>query len=66
MKLFKKRCAYCKQKIGPGKEVFAEVKMPEFKTPRVKTFCNEEHYNQFIKLNQGTKSRKPYCMNCDD
>jgi hypothetical protein len=66
MKLFKKRCAYCKSKISPGEEFFAEVKMPEFKLPKIKTFCSEKHYNDFIQTNQGTKSRKPYCMNCDD
>jgi hypothetical protein len=66
MKLFKKKCAYCKKKIKPGKEIFAEVKLPEFVQPKVKAFCSEEHYNHFIQSNQGTKSRKPYCLKCDD
>ncbi len=66
MGLFKKRCAYCKSKIKPGKELFAEVKIPEFKLPKTKTFCSEEHYGTYLSENIGTPSRKPYCMNCDD
>lgn len=66
MKLFKKKCAYCNIKIEKGNEVFAHVKIPEFIELKKKTFCTKDHYEQFILKNQGTKSRKPYCMNCDD
>jgi hypothetical protein len=66
MKLFKKRCAHCHVKLDEGKEIFAEVKLPQFIDSKVKTFCNEEHHKTYLMENQGTPSRKPYCMNCDD
>lgn len=66
MKLFKKKCAHCGKKIEKGKEVFVKVKIPEFIELKVKAFCSEEHYNNYVQTNQGTKSRKPYCLNCDD
>jgi hypothetical protein len=66
MKLFKSKCAHCKTKLEEGKELKREVKIPQFLEPRIKNFCTEEHYQQFLVENQGTPSRKPYCMNCDD
>ena len=66
MKLFKKRCAHCHQKIENGKEIFARVKMPQFIEPKLKTFCSEEHYEIYLAENKGTPSRRPYCLKCDD
>jgi hypothetical protein len=66
MGLLKKKCAHCGKRIEKGKEVFSEVKIPEFKLPKIKTFCSEEHYGTYLSVNKGTPSKKPYCMNCDD
>ncbi|MDA3836511.1 MAG: hypothetical protein PF542_02715 [Nanoarchaeota archaeon] len=66
MKLFKKKCDYCGQRIDKGKEFFKEVKVPEFIDPKIKTFCSKEHFEEYLMRNHGTKSRKPYCLNCDD
>lgn len=66
MRLFKKRCAYCNQRIEFGKEVFVKVKVPEFIDLKLKSFCSEEHFKKYLLENQGTKSKKPYCLNCDD
>lgn len=66
MKIFKKRCAYCKHKMPLGEEFSAEVKVPEFKIPKMKNFCDKEHYEDYLIENKGTQSKKPYCMNCDD
>lgn len=65
MSLFKKKCQYCGIKIGKGEEIFAEVKVPEFKNKVIKPFCSEEHA-EFYKNNvKGTPSRSscPYCKN---
>jgi len=66
MRLFKKKCYYCNKKIGRGKEISVEVKIPEFIDPKIKSFCSGEHFEKYILENPGTKSKKPYCMNCDD
>ncbi len=66
MGLLKKKCAYCKKRIEKGKEIFAEVIIPEFINSKMKTFCSQEHYENYLEENKGTPSRKPYCMNCLD
>ena len=63
MGLFKKKCNYCGVKIEKGEEVFAEVKVPEFKDKIVKPFCSKEHAEFYKKYVIGTKSANscPYC-----
>jgi len=63
MSLFKKKCQYCGNKIEKGEEVFAEVKVPEFKNKMVKPFCSEEHVELYKKCIKGTPSSNscPYC-----
>jgi len=65
MVLFRKRCAYCNEKIGKGKEIAAEVKTPEFKNKTIKHFCSEEHLEFYKKYVKGTPSKSscPYCTN---
>lgn len=43
MNLFRKKCEYCKEKIGKGKEIFRDVKDPVFIETRRKAFCCESH-----------------------
>ena len=63
MLIFKKKCTYCKSKIKKGKEVFVEVKIPEFKDKIVKPFCSGEHAKLYKKYIKGTPSKSscPYC-----
>ncbi len=63
MSLFKKKCQYCGIKIGKGEEIFAEVKVPEFKNKIKKSFCSEEHAELYKKCVKGTPSKSscPYC-----
>ena len=63
MGLFKKKCKYCGEKIEKGKEVLAEVKVPEFKYKSVRAFCSEEHVEFYKKCILGTLSRSscPFC-----
>ena len=49
MGLFKKRCTYCKEKINKGDEVWAEVKVPEFKETCLLPFCTGEHAELYKK-----------------
>jgi len=65
MNLFKKKCYYCGIKIEKGEEVFAEVKIPEFKNKIMKPFCSEEHAEFYKKSIRGTPSKSlcPYCKN---
>ena len=65
MKLFKKKCEFCGKKIEKGKEVFAKVKVPEFAEPIKKSFCSEEHAEQYKQTILGTPS-KSLCMKCFD
>ena len=48
MALFKKRCTYYKKKIE--KEVWIEVKIPEFTGRRLQPFCSEEHAEFYKKM----------------
>ena len=65
MKLFKKKCAYCNKKIEKGKEVFAEVKIPEFIDRKIKVFCSGDHFKKYLLENKETQS-KSACINCLD
>ena len=47
MSLFKKKCEYCGKKIDKDKEVFRNVKVPEFTGIREKAFCCSEHANNY-------------------
>ncbi len=63
MSLFRKKCNYCGSKIEKGKELFREVKVPEFKEKVKRAFCNLEHIELYEKYVKGTPSRSscPYC-----
>jgi len=63
MGLFKKKCEYCKEKINKGKEVFEEVKVPEFKDKVIRAFCSEEHAELYKKCITGTRAKSscPFC-----
>ncbi len=63
MVLFKKKCQYCGIKIEKDKEVFAEVKVPEFKNKIIKPFCSDEHAELYKKCVKGTLSSNscPFC-----
>ena len=63
MALFKKRCVYCKEKINKGKEVWQEVKVPEFTGMRLLPFCSKEHA-EFYKNNIKVTPRAKYCPRC--
>jgi len=58
MNLFKKKCGYCKNKIEKEKEIFRDVKNPVFIGTRKKTFCCEEHADNY------EKEIKEYIKNC--
>ena len=49
MSLFKKKCEYCGGKIEKEKEVFRNVKTPEFIGTRKKAFCCSGHANTYKK-----------------
>ena len=49
MGLLKSKCEYCKMKIEKGKEVFKDVKIPEFVGTRKKSFCCSEHAESYQK-----------------
>ena len=63
MNLFRKKCNYCGSKIEKGKEVFKEVKVPEFKEKVKRAFCSQEHAELYKKYVKGTPSANscPYC-----
>ena len=63
MGLFRKKCNYCGSKIEKGEEVFAEVKISEFKEKVKSAFCNQEHAELYKKYVKGTPSNSscPYC-----
>ena len=65
MTLFKKKCQYCGIKIEKGKEIFTEVKVPEFKEKVKKAFCSQEHAELYKKYVKGIPSKNscPYCKN---
>ena len=63
MSLLKKKCFYCGTKIEKGKEVFEEVKVPEFTGTCLKAFCSEEHAELYKKNVKGTK-RTSFCPRC--
>ena len=63
MVLFKKKCQYCGSKIEKGEEVFAEVKVPEFKDKVKKPFCSKEHAELYKKCIKGTQ-RRNFCPRC--
>jgi len=63
MSLFKSRCDLCGDKIKKGKEIFMEVKVPEFSELKERPFCSENHGNKFRYEVLGTK-RTNYCPSC--
>jgi len=65
MKLFQKKCAHCRRRVEKGKEIIAEVKIPEFIDPRIKVFCSGDHFEKYLLDNKGTPSRSA-CVNCLD
>jgi len=63
MDLFKKKCAYCGEKINKGDEIFEKVKVPEFKNKVKKSFCSKEHAELYQKNIKGTP-RRNFCPHC--
>ena len=63
MNLFKKKCAYCGNKIEKGEGVLEEVKVPELTGTHLRTFCSREHAELYKKNIKGTK-RTSYCPRC--
>ena len=63
MNLFKKKCQYCGTKIEKGKEIFTEVKIPEFKNKKIKPFCSEEHARLYKEYSKNIK-KIGFCPNC--
>ena len=57
MKIFKSRCTYSRLKIERGKEIFSEIKIPEFKEKKKRPFCCKEH----IKLYELEMENKKSC-----
>jgi hypothetical protein len=47
MSLFRKKCAYCGEKIEKGNELFKDVKDPAFVGTRKKAFCCSEHAKDY-------------------
>ena len=47
MGLFKKKCAYCRNKIEKGNEIKKNVKVPGFVGTHPKPFCTENHANVY-------------------
>jgi len=63
MGLFKKKCAYCGEKINKGEEIWELVKVPEFKGLCSQVFCSEKHAETYKKNVKGTP-RKSFCPRC--
>jgi hypothetical protein len=49
MRLFKKKCEYCRSKIDKEKEVVGDVKVPSLVGTRQKAFCCNEHFKNYEK-----------------
>jgi hypothetical protein len=60
---FRKTCELCGEKIEKGKEVLADVKVPEFKGFSERSFCSCEHAEKYIFEVKGTKRTK-FCPTC--
>jgi len=63
MALFKKKCQYCGEKINKEDEIWAEVKVPEFKGVCLRPFCSKEHAELYQKNIKGTP-RRNFCPRC--
>ncbi len=63
MILFKKKCAYCKEKINKGEEIWEKVKVPEFTGMRLRAFCSREHAEFYKKHIKGTPAKR-CCPSC--
>jgi len=61
MRLFKKKCEYCRKKINKGEEIFRNVKDPVFVGTRQKTFCCPEHANSYEYEVKNMKECKSGC-----
>lgn len=61
MVLFRKKCEYCKNKIEKGKEVFRNVKIPEFTGIRERAFCCSEHANSYEEEINNKKCGRSCC-----
>jgi len=60
---FRKTCEFCGEKIKKGREVIAEVKVPEFKGFIERAFCSCEHAERYSLEVTGTKRTK-FCPTC--
>jgi len=63
MGLFSKKCEFCDGKIEKGKEVNADVKVPEFVGLRARPFCSCECAEEYSLKVTGTKRTK-FCPSC--
>ena len=63
MNLFKKSCEMCGKNIEKGKEIFVEVKVPEFRGLKKRPFCSKECVENFKENVTGTL-RTRYCPSC--
>jgi len=61
MSLFKKKCEYCKEKIGRGKEIFRNVKDPVFVGTKKKAFCCGEHADLYEEESKNAKKCTSGC-----
>lgn len=63
VQIFKKKCTYCGEKIEKGNEHWADVKVPEFSELKKKSFCKEEHADEYRAKVFGTPSPGG-CLKC--
>jgi len=61
MGLFKKKCEYCKKKIGKGLETFRDVKDPVFVRTKEKAFCCEKHADSYEQEMNNVKECRGEC-----
>lgn len=47
MRLFNKKCGYCRTKIEKGKEIIRDVKVLGYIGTHSKNFCSNEHANKY-------------------
>ena len=61
MGLFRKKCAYCEEKIERGSEVFRDVKDPVFVGTKKKAFCCDSHAEAYTRECCGKKCTSGCC-----
>ena len=64
MKLFAKKCEYCKIKITKGKEIKKEVKVPGYLGTYPKHFCCDEHVDKYEKVVKERIKNTKVCRTC--